>query len=141
MTYDVQMRFRGVVETEGYSGGTNDGAFFQIGGTPIRDGWNIYKLEISSPSQTDYLNRGEGGLRYCFPIDYAATVQMAAGATVTLTADPVDGAREEIVNIDESGKPIVVLGVPPAPKPSTGSSSRSTSRPSRSTDPGWSAWL
>lgn len=116
VTYDVRMRFRGVVETEGYSGGSNDGAYFQIGGAPIEDGWNIYKLEISAPPQTYFLNRGKGGLRYCFPIDYSATVQMAGGATVTMTADPVDGATEEIVNVGQNGKPIVIDGIPPAPK-------------------------
>jgi hypothetical protein len=40
---------------------------------------------------------------------------MSAGATVTLTADPVDSAQEEIVNVDQNGSPIVVDGVPPAP--------------------------
>jgi hypothetical protein len=119
-TYDVAMRFRGVVETEGYTGGSNDGAFFQVGGESIGDTWNIYKLEISAPPQTYFLNRGQGGLYYCFAIDYAKTVQMTAGATVTLTADPVDSALEEIVNVDQSGTPILVDGVPPAPAPFNG---------------------
>jgi hypothetical protein len=114
------MRFRGVVETEGYTGGSNDGAFFQVGGEPIFDTWNIYKLEISAPPQTYFLNRGQGGLYHCFAIDYSKTVQMSAGATVTLTADPVDSAQEEIVNVDQNGSSIVVDGVPPAPAPFDG---------------------
>ncbi|MFO0669103.1 MAG: hypothetical protein U0235_05645 [Polyangiaceae bacterium] len=115
VTYDVTLHFRGVVETEGYVGGTNDGAYFQIGGAPINDTWNIYALETSSPPATYYLNRGEGGLYRCFPIDYRATIPIAAGATVTLVADPVDSATEEIVNTDGTGVAIVVPGVPPAP--------------------------
>lgn len=114
--YDVELQFRGVIETEGYTGGTNDGAFFQIGGNPINDTWNIYRLDVSSPRGTYYLNRGRGGLFYCFRIDYKKTIRIEAGATVTLTADPVDSAREQIVNRDERGQPIVVPGVAPAPR-------------------------
>ena len=38
---------------------------------------------------------------------------MAAGATVTLLADVVDG--HEIENVDPAGTPIIVPGVPPSP--------------------------
>lgn len=115
VVYDVTLRFRGVVETEGYVGGETDGAYFQIGGAPINDTWNIYALSVSSPAETYYVNRGEGGLYRCFALDYTATIPIAAGATVTLVADPVDSATEEIVNTDGTGTPIVVPGVPPAP--------------------------
>jgi hypothetical protein len=112
-TYDVTLRFRGVVELKSYSGGKNDGSFWQEGGTPGSDPYNIYRLEISSPYQIYYLNRGTSGLEYTSLIDYTKTIRMAVGATVTLTAQAIDGY--EIRNRDNSGNPIVVNGVPPAP--------------------------
>lgn len=99
--YNVTLRFRGVVETKAYTGGTNDGAFFQTGGTPVADNWNIYQLTISNPPQTYYLNRGTSGLSNTFSMDYTKTLQMAGGATVTLTANSLD--NQEIKNQDGSG--------------------------------------
>jgi hypothetical protein len=115
--YDVTLRFRGVIETKHYSGGITDG-FWSAGGTPDSDGWNTYKLVISSPAQTYYINYGDSGLNYCFPMDYTKTIRVAAGASVTLTALSVD--QLEIKNVDQAGNPIVVRGVPPAPNPYDG---------------------
>jgi hypothetical protein len=117
VSYDVKLRFRGVVEMKSYVGGQNDGAYFQTGGTPASDGWNIYELFVSSPEQTFFLNQGVSGLTYCVPIDYTKTIRMKAGATVTLYADTVDAGRYEVKNMDEaSGARIVIPGVPPAPE-------------------------
>jgi hypothetical protein len=41
------------------------------------------------------------------------TVPLDAGATVTLTAMPIDG--HEIENVDPSGTPIVIPDIAPAP--------------------------
>jgi hypothetical protein len=112
-SYDVVLRFRGVVEQKGYTGGTNDGMFLQIGGTPDADPYNVYALAVSSPAQTYYLNRGTSGQTRCYGIDYTHSIRVAAGATVTMTALAIDGA--EIKNLDGGGQPIVVAGVPPAP--------------------------
>jgi hypothetical protein len=112
-TYDVTLRFRGVIEQHTYTGGTNDGAYFQIGGVPSADGFNVYELDISDPPSTYYLNRGMSFIYWCFPIDYTATIPMAAGATVTLRGDARDGA--EIVNTDPNNMPIVIPDIPPAP--------------------------
>ena len=115
--YDIELRFRGVVETKAYSGGATDG-FLNVGGTPAGDAWNVYRLSISAPAQTLYLNAGTSGLFHSFGIDYTRTVRAASGATVTLTSLSIDNL--EIVNRDDGGNPIVVPNVPPAPSPYDG---------------------
>lgn len=111
-TYRVTLRFRGVVETKAYTGGTTTG-FFNAGGVAAEDGFNVYELAVSDPPQSYFLNAGESGVAYVFGLDYTATVPMAAGATVTLTAAAVDGVEHK--NLDENAAPIVVAGVAPAP--------------------------
>jgi hypothetical protein len=92
-SYDVTLHFRGKVEYKAYTGGTNDGANWQVGGTTANGlGYNIYKLTISSPSQTFYLNRGTEG-QTLHAIDYSKTIQIDAGATVTLFADAIDNGE------------------------------------------------
>ena len=96
-SYDVTLRFQGKVEKMSYTGGSNDGALWQIGGSPdlgnpSSSGSNIYKLQISSPAQTYYLNRGTTGFGSMFTIDYTKTIQIDVGATVTLSADANNGA-------------------------------------------------
>lgn len=89
--FRVNLWFRGIVEAQVYSGGQNDGAFWQIGGKPVIDGFNVYKLEISNPHQVYYLNRRDTTLYAEFLINYNQDVEMYGGATVTLTADTRDG--------------------------------------------------
>ena len=112
-TYSLALRFRGVVEQKTYTDGTNDGAFWQVGGTPAPDGLNIYALQISSPRQTFYLNRGNSSFDQSWAIDYTKTVQADAHATITLTATSIDGAEKK--NVDAIGTPLLVAGVPPFP--------------------------
>lgn len=109
-TYNVQLRFRGVVEQKTYLGGTNDGAFYQTGGSPAVDNYNVYALIISNPPQTYYLNRGTSGLTTVNAIDYTKTIPMNGGATVTLLAQSID--NQEIKNQDGSGSnPFSVPGI------------------------------
>jgi hypothetical protein len=126
-SYDVTLHFRGIVEEKTYSGGTNGGAvgveadggvdpdLFISGGTPDTGTFNIYELDISAPPQKLYLNSGKSGIDQVFLIDYQATITMQAGATVTLTANSVEGV--ETFNRGPNGGPAVVVpGVPPAPQ-------------------------
>lgn len=110
--YSVELRFRGIVEQATYNGGVADG-FWLTGGASAGDGWNVYKIEISSPAQTYYLNVGTSNIYRVFAIDYQHTVTIDAGATVSLSALTVDG--QEIVNRDDTGTAIVVPDIPPAP--------------------------
>lgn len=126
-TYQITFRFRGVVELTNYAGGTNDGAFLQIGGThpatpPAGNNLrNEYKLIIGNPQATYFLNRmanvnGDVGATDPFHpvvIDYTATIPIQGGSLVTLIADPIDGA--ERLNKDANGNPWIVPGVPPYP--------------------------
>lgn len=115
-SYDVTLRFRGVVEPKTYTGGARTG-WFQTGGTPASDTANIYRLTVSNPAQTFYVNAGTtraSNALYCEAFDYQATVRAAAGATFTLQAQPLDALQ--IRNRDQAGTAIVVAGVPPAPQ-------------------------
>jgi hypothetical protein len=110
--YDVTLRFRGVVEEKSYADGVADGHWL-VGGAPASDLYNVYQLTITNPPQVYFLNNGESNRGYCVPIDVTKTLRLAAGATVTLTADPIDTAQVE--NGGDNGMPVVVPGVPPAP--------------------------
>src|SRR5690242_10112293 len=55
--YSVALRFRGVVETKAYTGGTNDN-YFNTGGADNGDSFNVYSLAVSSPMQTYFVNAG-----------------------------------------------------------------------------------
>jgi len=124
-TYTVTLRFRGIIEQKTYAGGTRGGAtgagpdggtnadFFLVGGTPAGDTWNIYRLSVSDPTTTYYLNAGSSGSDQVFPVDYRADLPIKAGAIVTLTADSVEGV--ETRNIGPDGGPVVVPGIPPSP--------------------------
>ncbi len=111
-TYDVTLRFRGVVEITTYVGGSSSG-YWQIGGSPPAGSTiNVYGLHVSSPGQTYFVNQGVSH-RVVVALDYVETVPIAAGATVTLDADSRDSLQ--LRNLDASGQPIVIPGVAPAP--------------------------
>lgn len=119
-TYAVKLRFRGVIEPKTYSGGTETG-FFSVGGTPASDTANIYRLTVSAPAGTFFVNSGTtraSTALYAEAIDYEATVDIQAGATVTLTAEPLDALQ--IKNRDMAGAPFVIAGIAPAPAPFDG---------------------
>lgn len=111
-SYDVTFRIRGVVEGKVYDSGTNDGANWQIGGSPSDSVWNVYELTISSPAQTYYINRGSENPPV-FAIDYEKTVQVDAGATITLSSNSVDDNEVDnhtnvVATDDDPSHPIVV---------------------------------
>ena len=111
--YDVTVRFRGVVEQKTYVGGEQDGLFL-AGGTPGGDGyWAIYRLYVSDPPGSYYLNAGTHGIYRTWLLDVTKTIRMNGGATVTLDGQGFDGGQ--IKNMDDMGSPIVPEGVPPAP--------------------------
>jgi hypothetical protein len=110
VVYDVRLRFSGVVEGKTYSGGCSaEDDTWQVGGTPAADTGNIYRLDISAPAQTYYVNRGTSGDPALLALDFEETVRVAAGATVTLYATAVDGA--ELLNVGGPYAPVSVKGV------------------------------
>lgn len=110
--YSVTLRVRGVVEKNGYVSGSNQGAVY-VGGVPDNNGWNVHRIDVSSPAQHFFLNPGGAGTLHCFAIDYTTTIEMDGGATITLRSDGMDG--QQVANVDDSGIPIVVPSIPPAP--------------------------
>lgn len=89
--FKVSLRFRGIVEPQVYSGGQNDGAYWQIGGRPQNEVFNVYSLEISSPPQVYYLNRHSATNYAELLIDFQKEIEINGGAKVTLIADTRDG--------------------------------------------------
>jgi hypothetical protein len=117
VTYDVQLRFRGVVEWVTVDGGVGTGPF-RVGGQAEQTGFNIYSLEVEQPPTVYFLNAGGSGPRRTFPLEETHTLPMRGGTHVTITGDPVDGA--EIINRDGDGGTNVIPGIPPAPLPFDG---------------------
>jgi hypothetical protein len=111
--YEVTLRFRGVVEYHSYTGGKKDGLWY-VGGRSNQGSFNIYKLETSKPAQVFFLNADKSGIYRCWPIDYTRKIRVQGGSRVILSADAQDGSL--ISNRDDKGKPIVIPGIPPAPK-------------------------
>jgi hypothetical protein len=109
VTYDVKLHFRGVVEQKTYTGGCTDGSYWLTGGSVPNDGYNVYRLTVSSPPQTFYLNRGASSITNVWALDLTQTIRIDAGATVTLFADTVDS--QEIKNVDGVGMPVSVQNV------------------------------
>lgn len=122
LVYDVELLFRGIMEIMDYVGGSvvlATGGYMNSGGAPgaVLTGHNIYKLEISNPAATYYLNRWDGivSANPVYGVRYTATVQMRGGATITLTADPVNGGEitnfggVTIASLSQAGDPAMML--------------------------------
>jgi hypothetical protein len=108
-TYQVTIRLRGVVELKSYAGGggttTN---YWTTGGIAPNDGYNVYELAISEPPQNYFLNSGPSNVQIAYPLDYSETIQVTTGATLTLSADPVDAG--EVKNVDANLQPVSIAG-------------------------------
>ncbi len=90
-SYDVTLRFRGVVEPMMYKDGKMDGDYFYIGGAPNNGTYNIYKIEIASPKSHYFLNRQDKVGHQIFTIDYTKTIRIDGGSAITLSGDGQNG--------------------------------------------------
>ena len=90
-SYDVTLRFRGVVEPMMYKDGKKDGEYFYIGGGPNNKTYNIYKIEVSSPKSHYFLNRQDRVGHKIFTIDYTRTIRIDGDAVLTLSGDGQNG--------------------------------------------------
>ncbi len=111
LSYVVTLRVRGVVETKAYDGGQPDGLWHPDGEAGFADLWNEVTLSISGDpqGQSIRLNSGESGGNDLVMVDMTHEVTIAAGATVGLLIDTIDGSQ-----VDNNGD-VVVPGIPPAP--------------------------
>lgn len=128
-TYQVKLRFRGVVEprtyvdADGKNVTTNTKPRFLVGGHPRTDDstdFNDYGIAVAEPAQNYYLNAYFATEHWVFGIDYEATITVKGGSKVTLFGH--DGNDLEINNTastargngpnDSLGKAIEIPGIP-----------------------------
>lgn len=141
-TYTITIRLRGIMELARYSGGTNDGAFWQVGGTGLTAvtlpspvpiigspngganvARNVYKLIVGNPPQTFYVNRmndingdpASSGYDpyHTYVVDYNQSFSIQGGSFIQMTADPSDGFERK--NQDYQGNPNLIVGITPYP--------------------------
>ena len=92
-TDTVVVHVRGIVELKGVTGGTGTG-YMRQGGTIDVSNNNLFEIVVSNPSATILLNAAPSGVgSHVLAVDYFATIEIQDGATLTLSANPVDGAR------------------------------------------------
>lgn len=90
-TYNVPLRVQGNTELRTYTGSTPLAGTVVQGGTPgPLSGYNVYKIEVSNPAATYYLNNGSSASGVT-SINTAFTIPITDGATVTFTASSDDG--------------------------------------------------
>lgn len=113
VTYAINVRIRGVVELNTYTGGQSIGSsFFYKDATGFRSLWNIYKIHISDPGIEYYVNATPSNVNGIFSVDYIATIFAKGGSTVTISADSSDGAQTKNTSVsvsdDDPSSPILV---------------------------------
>jgi len=97
--YEVTLRVRGIFEPTTIRGGeTPDPAhpYFKVGGTVSTPDWSRWEIEVSQPQQTYWLNHYPSVGHTIYKEDFAATIPVAAGATVTVRV--TDGNDRQIDN-------------------------------------------
>jgi len=81
--YDVSLRIRGIFEptTTITGGGTPDPEhpYFKVGGTVSTPDWSQWRIEVSEPKQTYWLNHYPSVGRKIYKEDFEATIAVAAG--------------------------------------------------------------
>lgn len=119
VSYDVEIRIRGLTEPKDFSGGEVQQQYFQIGGTPGANDYNIYSITVGDPAQVYTLNRNEMGTgHYTFLLDYTVTIPIRGGTSVTMTMlDPNDIAIANPGGASGASEPYVVPEIPPFPDP------------------------
>jgi hypothetical protein len=104
--YNLQLRFRGIVEMNTYGQGVMSDFPFQVGGVSSTGAYNIYSLLVSDPMQTYFLNAVMSSTdrkTYSELVDKTEIVPARANATVILRGEANDGYT--IKNIDSIGNP------------------------------------
>lgn len=117
VVYDVEIRLRGLVEPKAFTGGEVQAEYFQIGGTPDVNDYNIYAIDVGDPVQRYTLNRNAMGVgHYTFVIDYTVAIPIRGGTEVRLTMiDPNNIAIANPGGASGSADPFVVPEIPPFP--------------------------
>lgn len=109
--YEVELKFRGVVEPMKYKDGKREGDRFYIGGVPDDPTYNIYSIEVSSPKQIYYLNWADGVGHDTFSINYTTKIKINGGATVHLIGD---GQNDKMIANFKNAMAPEIPGLPEA---------------------------
>ena len=97
--YEVTLRIRGIFEPTTITGGdTPDPGhpYFKAGGTVSTPDWSQWRIEVSEPKQTYWLNHYPSVGHRIYKEDFEATITVAAGSTVVVRV--TDGNDRQIDN-------------------------------------------
>ena len=97
--YDVTLRIRGIFEPTTILGGDTpdrEHPYFKVGGAVSTPDWSQWRIEISEPKQTYWLNHYPSVGHRIYKEDFEATMAVAAGATVVVRVN--DGNDRQIDN-------------------------------------------
>jgi hypothetical protein len=97
--YDVSLRIRGIFEPTTITGGDApdpEHPYFKVGGTVSTPDWSQWRIEVSEPKQTYWLNHYPSVGHKIYKEDFEATIAVAAGSTVVIRV--TDGNDRQIDN-------------------------------------------
>jgi hypothetical protein len=117
--YEVRLRIRGIFEPTTITGGNTpdpEHPYFKTGGTVSTPDWSQWRIEVSEPKQTYWLNHYPSVGHKIYKEDFEATIAVAAGSTVVIRV--TDGNDREIDN-DKTGpdRQQIIAGVVDDPLP------------------------
>ncbi|HTM38178.1 MAG TPA: hypothetical protein VL156_15615 [Terriglobales bacterium] len=97
--YDVTLRIRGIFEPTTIAGGVTPDPthpYLKIGGVVSTPDWSQWKIEVSEPRETYWLNHYPAVAHKIYKEDFEATLAVATGATIVVQVS--DGNDREIDN-------------------------------------------
>jgi len=97
--YEVRLRICGIFEPTTITGGDTPDPkhpYFKIGGTVSTPDWSQWRIQVSEPKQTFWLNHYPSVGHKIYKEDFEATIAVAAGSTVVIRV--TDGNDREIDN-------------------------------------------
>ena len=97
--YDVTLRIRGIFEPTTITGSDTpdpEHPYFKAGGTVSTTDWSQWRIEVSEPKQTYWLNHYPSVGHRIYKEDFEATIAVAAGSTVVVRV--TDGNDRQIDN-------------------------------------------
>lgn len=105
-TYEVTLRFRGVVEGTSYEGGVDIGNL-NIGGDNS-GGYNVYQFITDSPELTANLNQFGEDTDWCNLIDFTYTFTINGGSGIKIFSSSFDAVQRANSSENGHGNPLSV---------------------------------
>jgi hypothetical protein len=117
--YEVTLRIRGIFEPTTIIGGDTpdpEHPYFKVGGTVSTPDWSQWRIEVSEPEQTYWLNHYPSVGHRIYKEDFEATIAVVAGSTVVIRV--TDGNDRQIDNgKTEPDRQQIMAGVVDHPLP------------------------